>query len=150
MKVILKKDIVNVGKEGGIIEVSEGYARNYLFPRKMAVPAADAAVKELEKSKKRLEKKEAGKKEELKKAAETLSGLVIEIKADAGESGKLFGSVTTTDICGAIKALSGLEIDKKKIFIEEPIRSLGEHLVLAKLQTDIETKVKVSVITTAK
>lgn len=147
MKVILRKDIVNVGKEGGVIEVSEGYARNYLFPRKLAVPAGDAAVKELEKSKKRLEKKEIEKKEELKKTAEKLGGIAIEIKADAGESGKLFGSVTTTDICEAIKTVSGLEIDKKKIIIEEPIRTLGEHVVLAKLHADIETKVRISVIT---
>jgi large subunit ribosomal protein L9 len=147
MKVILRKDIVNVGKEGGVIEVSEGYARNYLFPRKLAVPAGDAQLKELEKSKKRLEKKEIEKKEELKRTAEKLESIAIEIKADAGESGKLFGSVTATDICDAIKNSSGIEIDKKKIIIEEPIRTLGDHFISAKLHADIETKVRISVIT---
>jgi large subunit ribosomal protein L9 len=146
MKIILVKDVPNVGREQEVVEVSEGYARNYLFPRKAAIVATASALLEKEKNKERHEKKLSGQKEEIKKIAEKLEELSLEIKADAGEGGKLFGSVTSSDIASAIKNAAGIDVDKKRITIDAPIKTLGDYIVSAKLYSDIEAKIKIQVI----
>jgi large subunit ribosomal protein L9 len=111
----------------------------------LAVVASDAAMCELEKNKSRIEKKELAKKEDMKKLAVKLSSKPIEIKADAGEGGKLFGSVTSSDLSAGIKKTLGIEIDKKKIEIEEPIKVLGSHKVRVKLYHDVDASISVQV-----
>ncbi len=145
MKVILSKNVTSIGKEGDIINVSEGYARNFLFPRNLAKEATAAALGELEKNKSRIEKKHALHKEEMSALASKISASPIEIKADAGEGGKLFGSVTNMDIAHALKE-KGFDIDKKKIHVDEPIKSVGTHTATAKLFQEVEAKLTIEVI----
>ena len=146
MKVILNKDVENVGDKFAVVEAKEGYARNFLFPRKLAEIATPEALKELDKKLKRHETKEASRLDEYKDLAKKLEGLLVEIKASFGEGGKLFGSITSLDISQAIKTSSSIEVDKKKIVVTEPIKTSGEHTVLVKIYKQIEAKLKVSVI----
>ncbi len=146
MKVILNKDIENVGDKFSVIEVKEGYARNFLFPRKLAEQATAEALKELDKKMKKHEAKEALRIDEYKDLAKKLDGLSLEIKAPCGEGGKLFGAVTNLDISQAIKTACSLEVDKKKIFLHEPIKTSGSHEAQVKIYKQIEAKIKVSVI----
>lgn len=146
MKVILQQDVKTLGKKGDLVEVSEGHARNFLFPRKLAVEATTGNVKTLEARK----QKEAEKKEEEKKQAqalgEKLSKLEVKIQAKTGENGRLFGSITSKDIADAIKTASGLEIDKRKIDLEDPIKNLGTYPLKVKLHRDVTTEVRVSIV----
>lgn len=128
-----------------IEEVSDGYARNYLLPRKLAVlatlQAIAAAEKRREQKKAELEKKKA----EMQALAEKLSSLEIVVEADAGEGGKLFGSVTASDIAEAVRKAAGMELDKKKIELDEPLKVVGEYTVPAKLFQDVSASLKVKV-----
>lgn len=146
MKVILLKDIVNVGDENTVVNVSDGYARNYLFPKKLAISATPAALAVLDRNKTRIEKKIDEKKEVLKKIAKELEGITLEITADAGEQGKLFGSITTHDIAVALKEKTKHEIDRKKILLAEHIKAAGEYEATVKLFSDIEVVIKINVI----
>lgn len=146
MKVILKKDIVNIGDENEIINVSEGFGRNFLLPKKLAIVASSSAIAERERNKKKIEKKANEKKEEMKKVAENIAGKTLEITTDAGESGKLFGSVTAHDIAVAIKKDLGIEIDKRKIALKEHIKAAGEYTFTIKLFKDVEVEMHLKVI----
>ena len=146
MKVVLLKDTVNIGDENEIVEVSEGYARNYLIPKKIAVIATDSAIKFLERNKKKAEKKLEEKKVLLREAAEKIGALSLEIKVDVGEGGKMFGSVSSSDVAAAIKEAAGIEIDKRKIHLEQHIKAPGNYPVTIKLFSDIEVKIQVAVI----
>ena len=139
MKVILKKD-------GSLIEVSEGHARNYLLPNKLAEIASPQAIVDRKKKISLKEQKAFSQRDELIKNKDLLDALTIEIKADAGEGGRLFGSVTKEAIASALQAKSKLNIDKKMILQDDPIRHLGEFLVSVKLFSDILAKVKVKVV----
>lgn len=138
MKVILLED-------DKVAEVSDGYARNYLLPKGLAVLATAAAITGVEKraTKRQIELEQ--KKVELAALAEKLASQEIEIKADAGEEGKLFGSVTAADIAQAIKAIAGVEIDKRKIVLHESLKVVGEHTVQAKLFQDITATIKIKI-----
>ncbi|MFA5103901.1 MAG: 50S ribosomal protein L9 [Candidatus Margulisiibacteriota bacterium] len=146
MKVVLLKDTVNIGDENEVVDVSEGYARNYLIPKKIAIVATDAAIKYLEKNKKKIEKKIEDKKVLLKEAAKKIGALSLEIKVDVGEGGKMFGSVTNADIAHAIKEAAGIELDKRKIHLDQHIKAPGNYPVTIKLFSDIEAKIQVAVI----
>ena len=146
MKVILNKDVENVGDRLEIVDVKEGYARNFLFPRKLAETATSQALKELEKRVKRNDTKEAARADEYKNLAKQIEASSVEIKADCGEGGKLFGSITSMDISQALKASCSIEIDKKRIVLAEPIRTAGEHSVTVKIFKQVEAKLKVTVI----
>ena len=145
MKVILLQDVRGTGKAGDLANVSDGYARNMLIPRGLAVEATPQNIKQLEK------KKEAQKKqfEEEKAAAlelkKKLEGVTVEVKTKAGKDGKVFGSVTSKDIADALKEM-GFDIDKKKIQLDSPIKATGTTDVNVKLFTEIAGKVKVNVI----
>ncbi|MCS7242838.1 MAG: 50S ribosomal protein L9 [Candidatus Caldatribacterium sp.] len=133
MKVILLKSVENLGKEGDVVEVRRGYARNYLFPKKLAVEATSANLSQLEairRRRSRIEEKELAEAEALKKR---LDGLVLEFFKKAGETGKLYGSLTSKEIADRVSQELQRELDKKCIELEEPIKDLGEHRVRVNL-----------------
>jgi large subunit ribosomal protein L9 len=144
MKVILKDDVKNVGNMGQIVNVSDGYARNYLVPRGLAVEASTKNIKSVEHEKRIIQEKAKKIKKSAEELSESISKLTLVIKAHAGEEGKLFGSVTTMDIAELLKN-EGFEIDKKKISIDEPIKRLGTHTVNVKIHPEIITNVTVQV-----
>lgn len=145
MKVMLKEDVKNLGQMGEVINVSDGYARNFLFPKKFAVEANTKNIKEFEHNKKVILEKAAKLKASAKSIADKLSSLSLAIKAKTGEDDKLFGSVTNMDIAEAL-ASEGYDIDKKKIIIDEPIKRLGEYSVTIKLHQDLSAEIKVHVV----
>lgn len=139
MKVILLKN-------GSLIDVSEGHARNYLLPKKLAEIATPNALKELQKRLLSKEQKVSMEREEQLKNKALLESLQIDIKAEAGDGGRLFGSITKEDIASAVKTKSKLDIDKKKIQLDDHIRHIGEFLVSIKLFPDVLAKIKVKVV----
>jgi large subunit ribosomal protein L9 len=145
MKVFLREDVKNLGKIGEVVNVSDGYARNFLLPKKLAVEANTRNIKEFEHNKRIIQERAAKIRDASKATADKLSALSIVIKAKAGEEEKLFGSVTTMDIAEALKA-EGYEIDKKKISLEEPIKRLGEYSVEVKIHPEVSATVKVQVV----
>lgn len=145
MKVILKESVKNLGRMGDTVTVKPGYARNFLYPKGLAVEATDANLKLAESLKKQLALREIKQKEEARQAAERLSALTITIKAKAGEEGKLFGSVTTMDIEGALKA-EGVEVDRKRIVLEEPIKKLGTYTVQIKIHPEVTASITVNAV----
>ena len=144
MKVILQKDIPNLGDAGDIKEVAEGYARNYLLPRKMVILADASSSKAVEHQDKLIKKKKEKRKKMSEKLAGSIQGLELTIGVHVGEEGKLFGSVTAQDIAKKLKE-KGFEIDKRKIILENPIRQEGEHTVKIKLDEGQTPVVKVIV-----
>ncbi len=145
MQVILREDIDNLGKIGDMVKVADGYARNYLVPKKKAIEATPKNVHAMEHAKKMVSDRLRKLKKEAAADADRIKALSITIKAKAGEEGKLFGSVTTMDIAEAMKA-QGVEIDKRKIVLEEPIKRLGDFTVTVKLHADVTADFKLSVV----
>lgn len=146
MKVILLQDVKGTGKKAEIKEVSEGYARNFLFPRKLAVPATEGNMNTLKEQKRRENKR---KEEELKQAQELgkkLEGLTVTLSTKAGEGGRVFGSVTSKQISQELKKKHHLDVDKKKIQLNEPIRSLGVTKVPVKLHPEVIAVLSVQVV----
>ena len=148
MKVFLKEDVKNLGKMGDVVNVAEGYARNFLLPKKFAVEANPKNLKEFEHNKRLIQEKAAKIKDASKATAEKLSAVTLKIKAKAGEEDKLFGSVTTMDISEAFKA-EGFDVDRKKIILAEPIKRLGENTVEVKVHSEVNASVKVQVVSDA-
>ena len=145
MKVILLCDVKGQGKKNDIINVSDGYARNFLFPQKKAIPADAKATSEL-KSKEDAKKYKIG--EERKAAlalAEKIKNITVEIKMEHGQDGRLYGSVTAKDIAEKLKAILGIEIDKRKINLKETIKAYGNYTVEIKLYTDVTASFTVKV-----
>lgn len=142
MKVILSQDVPNLGKLGATVSVAEGYARNYLLPRKLAVNVDSGSAKQIEHEMRIIRRKEEKQRAEMTELAKKLGGVTVEIKARAGEEEKIFGSVTTPQIAEKLAEL-GYAIDKKSIVLEEPIKSLGIFTVPVKLSGGIEASVKV-------
>ncbi len=137
MKVILQQDVRDHGKKGQLVEVSDGYARNYLFPRKLAVPATADAVNTMKlREKARLRQIEEEKARALENAKK-LESVVVRLSARAGEGGKLFGSVTNKDISDALREQYGIEIEKSRILIADPIRSYGSYEVKCRFGYEI-------------
>ena len=145
MKVILREDVKNLGDMGEVVNVSDGYARNFLFPKKFAVEANTKNLKEFEHNKKVIAERASKIKESVKSEAEKLSAVSLTIKAKTGEDDKLFGSVTNMNIAEAL-ASEGFNIDKKKIVMDEPIKRLGEYSVTIKLHPEISTQIKIQVV----
>ena len=144
-EIILMKDVEGLGKEGETVRVTPGYARNYLFPRKMAAPATPKYVKLLEIMRKRREAEARRAVQKLRDLAEKLSGVSCTIPMQAGEDGKLFGSVTSQHIAESL-AEAGFDIDRRKIVLAEPIRELGVYTVEIKLHPEAVASVKVWVV----
>lgn len=146
MKVILKQDVKTLGKKGALLEVSDGYARNFLFPKGLAIEASSTNVNEIkQKNQSELLKKER-ELTDAKKLAEKLQTITVTIKTKAGEHGKLFGSITTKDISDKLKEQHKLEIDKKKMVMDDVIKALGTTTVEAKLYPGVVGKFTVSVV----
>lgn len=144
MKVILKEDVKNLGKMGDIVNVAEGHARNFLIPQKLAVEAITKNIKALERQKKIIQEKANKEKNSAQALSEKIAALNLTIKAKAGEEEKLFGSITSMDIAAELKN-EGLDIDKKKISIDEPIKRLGAYTVGVKVHQDITTQLNITV-----
>jgi large subunit ribosomal protein L9 len=145
MKVILKDDIRNVGKMGQIVDVADGYARNYLVPRGLAVEANIKNLKSLEHERKIIQEKAKRIKNSAQTLSDKISTMTLVIKAKAGDEGKLFGAVTSMDIAEVLKN-EGIEMDKKKIFLDEPIKRLGSYSINIKIHPDISTQLNVQVV----
>jgi large subunit ribosomal protein L9 len=145
MKVILKDDVKNVGNMGDIVKVADGFARNYLVPRGLAVEASSKNIKSIEHEKRIIQEKAKKIKHSAQDLSDKIAKVTLVVKANAGEEGKLFGSVTTMDIAEALKN-EGFDIDKKKISLDEPIKRLGEHTVNVKIHPEITTNVTVQVV----
>ena len=146
MKVILLTDIKNVGKKGAVLNAAEGYARNYLLPRKLAIEANKANMNELELKRKAESGKALKELESAEKAGKTLNDISVVVRVKAGENGKLFGSVTNREIAQALYEQQGISVDKKKIVIAEPIKNTGEAVVDVKLHANITAKLTVNVV----
>ncbi len=141
MKVILTQDVKSQGKKDQIIEVSDGYARNFLFPKKLAIPADAKAINEVKnKEASKLHKIEV-EKAAAKEIAEKLDSILVKISGKSGADGRLYGAVTPKDIADALKKDFGIEIDKRKISIADPIKSFGRYELEIKLYTDIVGKI---------
>ncbi|MEW5919513.1 MAG: 50S ribosomal protein L9 [Bacillota bacterium] len=144
MKVILQKDIPKLGKKGEIKEVSDGYARNFLFPRGFAVEASAGRVHELEMREANRSRRAEKEREDAAALARNLEGKSITIKVIAGEGGRLFGSVTTADIARTLQG-EGIKVDRKKIELLEPVKKLGRHVVEIKLHPRVSVPIAVIV-----
>ncbi len=145
MNVILKEDVKNLGKMGDVVTVKEGYARNFLLPKNIAVEANEKNVKALEHKKGQILDRAKKIKTDAETMAAKFAGKTITITAKAGEEEKLFGSVTTADIAEALKK-DGNEVDKKRIHLEEPIRRLGTYTVSVKVHPEVSADVTVQVV----
>ena len=145
MKVILRSDLVRVGKRGDIIDVADGFGRNYLLPRGLAIPATAGAVDQAAKMRRSRDLRDASDREASQTIASALVPKVIEITAKAGKEGRLFGSVTSTDVVAAIAAQTGIELDRKTIDVDN-IKTVGQHTVTARLHSDVSFPIRVEVV----
>jgi len=145
MQVILREHVDNLGRRGDIVKVADGYARNYLLPRKLALLATDGNKKQIERERGKFVIKEAEEQKVAEAMAERLGALDIAIAKKVGETDALYGSVTTADIAEALKA-KGFELDRRKLHLAEPIKRLGEFDVSVKLHPDVTAHVKVRVV----
>ena len=145
MQVILKEDIEKLGAMGQMVEVKPGYARNYLLPQSLAVEATPRNLKQLEHQKRMVAARISKIQKESQSLADRLNQTAVTLHHQAGEEEKLFGSVTTMEIADAIKA-QGIDIDKRKLVLDEPIKRLGEYEVAVKLPAGVTAKVKVTVL----
>ncbi|MDO5023159.1 MAG: 50S ribosomal protein L9 [Eubacteriales bacterium] len=146
MKVILLRDVPGTGKKNQVLNVSDGFARNYLFPRKWAVQATDKAVQEVEHQKEVERRKEAERRQNAQNIAQALEGKTITIEAKAGEGGRLYGSVTAQEVADALKKQFGTEVDKRKIELKDSIRQVGKTNIEVKLYLGISAKMNVDVV----
>ena len=145
MKVILQQDVKGQGKKGQMVEVSEGYARNFLLPRKMAIPATTDAINTMNLKEKARKAEEARQKAEAEATAEKLKECMVKLTAKAGNGGRLFGAVTTKEISEGLKAQYGIDIPKQKLVLDEPIKAFGSYQIKAKLGFEVVGTVYVSV-----
>jgi large subunit ribosomal protein L9 len=145
VKVILRQDDKKLGKRGDIVEVSEGYARNFLLPKNLALPATEANLNQAKQQKAVAEFRAKAREDEARMLANQLSKLQVTVRVKVGENGKLFGSVTAKDVTDALVKETGLDIDRRKIELKEPIKKTGEYKALAKLHPEITSEFAVFV-----
>ena len=146
MQVILKKDVQNLGEAGEIVNVKDGYARNFLLPQQMAEVATEGALKNREQNIARIQAKQEKLHQEALALAEKIEKFgKLELSAKAGESGKLFGTITTKKLCEELKEKANIEIDRKTVSLNAPINKIGEFTMLIKLTSKVRTELKVIV-----
>ncbi len=143
---ILLQDVDNLGNRGTVIDVSPGYLRNYLVPRKLAQPATKGALEEAQRRMQAAERALEDAEERAQENAALLTKTVLTINQQAGEDGRLFGSVTSQDIVDAIREARGIRIDKRKVHLDEPIRNLGTHMVVVDVADGVTATVKTMVV----
>lgn len=146
MKLVLTADVKALGKKGEVVEVADGYARNYLLPRGLAVAATQGKLKALEKEKSEAAAREARELAQARQWADRLKDQGVTVRAKAGEGGRLFGSVTNHDVAAALEKECGLHIDKRKVELAEPIKRLGEHKAVVHLHPKVKAQVTVHVV----
>jgi large subunit ribosomal protein L9 len=145
MEVILRDHVDNLGQRGDIVKVAEGYARNYLLPRKLALAVTESNKRQIERERKVAEAREAEEKGQAEALAQRLTQIELEIARRVGENETLYGSVTSADVAHALQA-KGFEIDKRKIQLPEPIKALGESTVSVKVHREVVAQVRVKVV----
>jgi len=145
MKIILQADVKGTGKKGQVFEVADGYARNFLFPKKLATEATIGNIQDVTHKKVLEENRKGREKEVAVELAGKFNTLLIEIKTKTGEGGRLFGSVTSKEIADALKKQHGFEVDKRKLELKEPIKALGNYEVPIKIHPDVIATLKVHV-----
>lgn len=146
MKVILLKDVKAQGKQGEVVEVSDGYARNYLFPNNLAKPATATALNSIKISKEAEARRRQIEHDEAVALCKKLAGMTVTVKIKTGANGKLFGSLNTASVSDALKSEYGIELDKKKIVIAEPIKALGRYTLTIKPFAEVSGKLNVNVV----
>jgi large subunit ribosomal protein L9 len=145
MEVILREHVDNLGRRGDVVKVAEGYARNYLLPRKLALAVTEGNKRQIDREKKVAEAKDAEEKAQAEAVAQRLTAAEVEIARRVGENQTLYGSVTSADIAQALQA-RGIEIDKRRIQLPEPLKALGETTVPVRIHRDVAAQLRVKVI----
>jgi large subunit ribosomal protein L9 len=148
MEVILKEDVANLGHRGDVVKVADGYGRNFLLPRKMAMQATEANMSVIEQMKASAARRSATEKAQAEELVAKLEPVVLSFTRKSGENGQLFGSVTSADIAGSLES-KGFEVDRRKIQLSEPLKSLGEYTVSIKLFREVTAHIKVQVVADA-
>ena len=146
MKLVLRSDVAQVGKKGDIVDVSDGYGRNFLLPKGLAFVASDGVEAQAAKMRQSRDLRDASDRAAAQEVATSLVPKVVTIAARAGAEGKLFGSVSTAEIADAVAAQTGVTIDRRALHLDEPIKTVGTHLVPAKLHAEVEFPITVEVI----
>jgi large subunit ribosomal protein L9 len=145
MEVILREHVDNLGRRGDVVKVAAGYARNYLLPRRLALPVTEASRRQIEREREKAEARDAEEKAAAEAQAQRIAGIAISIARRVGENQTMYGSVTSADIAQALAA-KGFEIEKRRIHLPEPIKALGEHTVPVKIHREVTADVKVNVV----
>jgi large subunit ribosomal protein L9 len=145
MKVILRTDLEGLGKRGDVVDVADGHARNFLLPKGKALKASDGAIDQAARMRRSRDLRDASDREAATTIASTLVPQVIAVSAKAGAEGKLFGSVTTSDIAEAVKAQTKIELDRKSIHLDDPIKTTGEHTAIVSLHADVSFPLRIEV-----
>jgi large subunit ribosomal protein L9 len=143
---ILLQDVEKLGDRGTVVDVSPGYLRNFLVPRKLAQPATKGALEEAQRRMQKAEAAKADAEERAQENAALLTKTVLTINQQAGEDGRLFGSVTAQDIVDAIRDARGIRIDKRKVHLDEPIRNVGTHMVVVEVADEVTATVKTMIV----
>jgi large subunit ribosomal protein L9 len=145
MKVVLRSDVTDVGKRGDLVEVADGFARNFLIPGGQAIPATPGIQQQADSMRRRRDLADAKDREAAEVVARTLVPQVISISAKAGAEGKLFGSVTTADIVAAVREQTGVELDRRKLHLNDAIKNVGTHEIPVQLHADVKFQVTLEV-----
>ncbi|MBI2219728.1 MAG: 50S ribosomal protein L9 [Acidobacteria bacterium] len=145
MEVILREHVDNLGRRGEVVKVAEGYARNFLLPRKLALPVTEANKRQIERERAKLDAKEAAEKQDAEAIARRIGAIDIAIARRVGENDTLYGSVTAADIADALHR-NGVEIDRRKVQLAEPLKQIGEFSVPVKIHREVTAQVKVRVV----
>jgi large subunit ribosomal protein L9 len=145
-RAILLEDVESLGETGAVVDVAAGYLRNYLVPRKLAEPATNSSIKLAQKRRDDAERAEREAEERQRESAAVLGRTVLTIPQQAGDDGRLFGSVTTQDIADAIRDARGIRVDRRKIHLEEPIRNVGTYMVVVEVTDDVTATIKTMVV----
>jgi large subunit ribosomal protein L9 len=146
VRVVLRDDVENIGRKGDLIDVTDGFARNFLVPRGLAMKATKGVVQQAEAMRRNREARDARDREAAQALADQLSGQRIELRARAGDGGRLFGSVTSANVVDAVRAQTGVELDRRKTQLAEPLKELGAVEVPVKLHSDVEVTLTVDVV----
>jgi large subunit ribosomal protein L9 len=146
MKVVLREDVDNLGSKGDLVEVADGYARNYLVPRGLALQATRGIQKQADAMRRNRAAKDKRDREQAEAVAARFSGRTVTVEARAGEGGKLFGSITASDIADAVLAQVGVEIDRRRIALDEPLKEIGSVELPVRLHPDVTAPITVEVV----
>jgi large subunit ribosomal protein L9 len=146
MKIVLRVDVANLGRRGDLVDVADGYARNYLVPRGLAIQATSGAVRQADSMRRARQVRDSSEREGAEAMAGQLGAGRVQITARAGEGGRLFGSVTSSDVAEAVASQTGVQLDRRKVHLHEPIKTLGVHEVPVRLHTDVEATITVEIV----